>query len=125
MTERIAKRGRYLGMEIDNELKIDTHCEKLLKRASKVASIIYYMRVFFNSSQLYQIYKTNIQTIYQNGVLIYGTANKSLLIKIEKQQKIIIRNSFKLKKYESLVKIKENSNSATLENYISTSWLSY
>ena len=39
-------------MEIDNELNFDIHCEKLLKRASKVASFIYHMRVFFNSNQL-------------------------------------------------------------------------
>ena len=41
LTERIAK-SRYLGIEIDKELKIDIHCKKLLKRASKVASKIYH-----------------------------------------------------------------------------------
>ena len=76
-------------MEIDNELKFDIHCAKMLKRVSKVASIIYHMRAFFNSNQQYQVHRTYIQPIYQFGVLIYGTANnKSLLIKIEKQQKI-------------------------------------
>ena len=93
-TENFAKSGRYLGMEIDNELKFDIHCEKLLKRASKVASIFYHMRAFFNSNQLYKIYRTYIQSIYQYGVLIYGTANKSISTKIEKQQKMINRNSF-------------------------------
>ena len=52
LTEKFAKRGRYLGMEIDNELKIDIHCEKLLKRASKEASIIYHMRVFQQQSAI-------------------------------------------------------------------------
>ena len=47
LTERIAKRSRYLGIEIDKELKIDIDCKKLLKRASKVASKIYHTLASF------------------------------------------------------------------------------
>ena len=96
LTEKFAKKSRYLGMETDNLLIFDIHCKNLLSCASKVASITYHMRAFFNSNQLYQVYRTYLQPTYQYGVFIYGTANKSLLVNIENQQELIIRNSFKL-----------------------------
>ena len=112
-------------MESDNELKFDIHCEKLFKSASKVASIKYHMRVFFSSNQLHQVYRSYVQPFYQYGVLIYGTANKSLLIKNEKATKIDISELLKAKKnMKTWLRLKRNLKSATLENYISMICLS-
>ena len=105
LTEKFAKSRRQPGIEVDNELKIDIHCEKLLKRASKVASIIYQIRAFYNNNQPYEFYKTYIQPIYQFEVKIYGAANKSLLTRIEKEQRMTFRKIFKLKKMKVVLRL--------------------
>ena len=74
-------------MEIYNELNFGIHCDKFVKQAWKVASIINHMSALFIRNHLLQVHKIYVQPIYQYGVLVYSNANNSLLFKIEKQQK--------------------------------------
>ena len=50
---------------------------------------------------LLRAYCTYVQPIYQYGVLIYGTANKTSLMQLEKQQKYLLRIIFGLRKHQS------------------------
>ena len=75
------------------------------------------MRAFFGSNQLHQVYRGYIEPIYKKQY--YFTAlqpnhfNRDI-----KTTKMTIQNSFNKK---ALLRLKKNSKTATLENYISLS----
>ena len=99
--------AKYLGIHIDPSLSFQIHIDKIIKRTARTTFVIYQLRFVFRREYLFLIYKVYLQPIFQYGVLIYGTADKTKLLKLEARQKQIIRNCFCLRKFNSLQEIKE------------------
>ena len=91
---QVVTSAKYLGLEIDHKLSFKEHANQLLKKTAKNVPLLYQLKKFLPSSALLRAYKSFIQPIYQYGILVYGTADKKVMEKIENQQKLLIRIIF-------------------------------
>ena len=91
--------AKYLDLEIDQKLSFKEHVNQLLNKTAKNVTLLCQLKKFLRSSALFRAYKSFIQPIYQYGIPVYGTAEKSDE-KIENQQKLLIRMVFKKRKFE-------------------------
>ncbi len=93
---------KYLGLNIDKKLKFEEHIRTLTKRLLTNLQPLRFFKKFVSQKKMLQAYKIYILPILQYGVLSYGTANKTILLHLEKTQKMIWRIIFGIKKYESV-----------------------
>ena len=98
---KISDKAKYLGVILDNKLNFKEHITSVKLKCAKNISVFYQLRKFMSRPFLLRAYCTYVQPIYQYGVLIYGTANKTSLMQLEKQQKYLLRIIFGLRKHQS------------------------
>ena len=82
---------KYLGMFVDADLLIKSHIEYVRKRLGKQCGIICKLRHYVPRAQLINYYRTNIETIIQYGVLVYGCASMRNLMPVLISQKKILK----------------------------------
>ena len=70
---------KYLGVKIDNKLTFEEHIDYVQMKCNQYISILYQTKKYLQRELLLKIYKQYVQPQYQYRVLIYGTANKSVL----------------------------------------------
>ena len=64
-------------------------------------------RQFVSQKRMLHLYKSYIQLVFQCGVLIYGSANKTDLLALEKIQILVWRILFGVKKFNSINNIRQ------------------
>ena len=76
--------SKYLGLIIDQKPEFEAHLKGITKAIITNVSTIRYFSKVFDRKWLIRIYTTNIQPVVHYGALIYGTASKTRIMKIEK-----------------------------------------
>ena len=71
-------------------------------KCNQYISILYQTKKYLQRELLLKIYKQYVQQQYQYGVLIYGTANKSVLERLQHQQNFLIRKVFGFPKHKEV-----------------------
>ena len=84
---------KYLGVFVDNKLSFVSHVQNVTSRLSKQCGIMAKLRHFAPPprSNLIEYYKTNVNSIIQYGVLIFGCTSYSMLEPIFRLQKKILK----------------------------------
>ncbi len=82
---------KYLGISVDNKLTYLSHINTISKRLAKQCGVIAKLRHFAPRSKLLNYYKTNIQSILQYGILVYGCTSYSNLLPLFALQKKILK----------------------------------
>ena len=93
---------KYLGVKIDNKLTFEDHIDYVQMKCYQYISILYQTKKYLQRELLLKIYKQYVQPQYQCGVLIYGTANKSVLERLQHQQNFLIRIIFGSPKHKEV-----------------------
>ena len=82
---------KYLGVLLDNKLDFKKHIKSVAAKLTKFTGLFYKLRFILSIKQLVLVYKSFVQPVIQYGVLIYGTASKTILKFIEVKIKQISR----------------------------------
>ena len=93
---------KYLGLIIDKNLTFKEHIERVCKKLRQFNGILYLTRHFFSKRQLLMFYDSYAKSIIEYGLLIYGSASKCELEKINLLQKRILKTIFRKKIYDSV-----------------------
>ena len=72
---------KYLGLRLDSKLSFVAHIDYVNKRLGKQCGIISKLRHYVPRKLLIRFYKSNLNTIVQYGVLVYGCSKASNLKK--------------------------------------------
>ena len=86
------KTYKYLGVHIDDKMTWKHHIEKLCKKLSSVAGIIYRIRNRLSRKCLMLIYHGLVSSRLRYGILCWGTATKTLLNKLNVIHNRVVRN---------------------------------
>ena len=81
---------KYLGVRLDSKLTFKTHISDVVKKLSKQCEIISNLRHYASRSNLLNYYNTNVNSIIQYGILVYGCCSYSSLLPIFRLQKKIL-----------------------------------
>lgn len=84
---------RYLGIELDSHLKMDSHMEKIIRRCKPMLYSLAKLRSYINESTAIEIYKTYMMAILENG--LYLVDNPVLVEKLQKIQNRALRISYR------------------------------
>ena len=93
---------KYLGVYVDKTLRFREHIDYVEKKLNKFCGLIYRVRHMFNKKCLLMFYNSFAKSKICYGLLIYGSAAKTNLLKIEKAQRRILRAIFFKKIFDSL-----------------------
>ena len=93
---------RYLGILIDEKLYYKDQIQYLIHKMNVFCASFYKLRTVLNKNQLIFAYKTYVQPILQYGVLIYGTAAKGDIKKLNNKIKHLVRMLYGKPKFESI-----------------------
>lgn len=85
---------RYLGVEIDNNLKWNNHIHNLSNRLRKTIYIFKKLKQYMSKSLLRTFYFALVQSILSYGIIAWGGAANSTLQKIETLQNTIVKIIF-------------------------------
>ena len=77
-------------------------------------SILYPSRDYLITNRLLKVFKQYVQPRYQYGILIYGTAKKSTLQKLQRQQNFLLRIIFRLKIFQEVRSIRQKQKIASI-----------
>ena len=89
---------KYLSVHIDKNLRFREHIDHVVKKLNKVCGLIYRVRHLYPRKCLLMFYNSFAKSIITYGLLVYGTAYKTNMTKIEAVQKRILRAIFFKKK---------------------------
>ena len=92
---------KYLGILVDFKFSFVSHLSVLKSRLSKQCGIISKLRHYSPRNQLIDYYKTNVSSIIQYGILVYGCSSYSNLLPIYNLLKKILRLIYFRKKSDS------------------------
>ena len=73
---------KHLGVRLDWKLTFKTHISHVVKKLSKQCWIISKLRHYVSRSKLLNYYNTNVNSIIQYGILVYGCCSYSSLFPI-------------------------------------------
>ena len=82
---------KYLGINIDFKLGFSNHIDFVRKKLRKQCGIIAKTRHYVPSSVMFRYYESNIKSIIQYGILVYGCTSYNALPPLFELQKKIIR----------------------------------
>ena len=85
---------QYLDLKIDNKLAFEKHIDYVQMKGNQYISVLYQTKKYLQRELLLKIFKHYVQPQNQYRVLIYGTANKSVLERLQRQQNFLIRIVF-------------------------------
>ena len=77
---------RYLGVDIDVELKWNLHIGNLCKRVGKILNYMCRLKYFISASNLKTIYNTIVLPYFDYADVVWHSANKCLLEQLQKLQ---------------------------------------
>ena len=77
---------KYLGVICDDQIKWNTHIDKMVKKIGQMVGFLGRLRIFLNESILKLIYKSIILPHFDYGDFIYGSASKYLTERLQKLQ---------------------------------------
>ena len=80
------KSQKFLGVEIDENLKFDKHIEKICKKASAGIGAIRRIKPFVPPSSLENVYKCLVQPYFDYCAPVWDTRGKTLTDKLQKLQ---------------------------------------
>ena len=100
---------KYLGVNLDSKLTYRDHIEHVSKKLNKFSGMIYKVRDMYPVKCLLNFYSSFAKSVITYGLLVYGSAAKTNLEKIENAQRRILRAIFYKNKYESLGQIFEKN----------------
>ncbi|KAL1447745.1 hypothetical protein WDU94_009825, partial [Cyamophila willieti] len=86
---------KYLGIEIDQHLRWDSHIDTLVKRIRRLFHSFIVLRGFLNKTLLKEVYYALCQSSLEYGICAYGRANKTTLESIKVTQNTILKIIFK------------------------------
>ena len=110
---------KYLGLHLDGSLKFREHINYVVKKLNKFCGLIYRVRDLYPRKCLLMFYNSFARSIISYGILVYGSAAKTNLKKIENAQRRIIRAIFFKKRSESISNLLlENKILTVFELYI-------
>ena len=98
---------KYLGLHIDMNLTFKEHVKFVQKKFFGNIQSLRFFRQFVSQKRMLHLYKIYIQPVFQYGVLIYGSANKTDLLALEKIQILLWRILFGIKKFNSINNIRQ------------------
>ena len=96
---------KYLGLQIDPRLSFKDHIDQVVKKLNKFCGLIYHVRHLYPRKCLLMFYNSFAKSVITYGLLIYGSAAKTNLAKIDSAQRRILRAIFFKKKYDSMQEI--------------------
>ena len=96
---------KYLGVYIDKNLKFRDHIDYVVKKLNIFCGLIYRVRHLYPKNCLLLFYNSFAKSIIMYGILVYGSAAKTNLVKIEKAQRRILRAIFFMQRTDSLSEI--------------------
>ncbi len=82
---------KYLGLHIDYNLSFQSHIRSVADKVSKQCGIVAKLRHYVPRRKLIEYYKSNIKSILQYGILVYGCCSFSTLIPLLLLQKKILK----------------------------------
>ena len=97
-----SKTMKYLGVQIDNELKFLDHIDSLKKKLSKAVGIASQLRYFVSRVVLLKYHNFYVKPILQYGILVYGCTYITHLKKISLMQRKLLRLIFFKRKTMSI-----------------------
>ena len=110
---------KYLGIHLDSWLGFNHHIGYVVKKLHNFCGLIYRIRHLYDIKCLLLFYNSFAKTVICYGLLIYGTAAKSNLRKIQMAQGRILRAIFFKRKYDSLVNVlQQNKILSVFELYL-------
>ena len=84
----------YLGIMIDKKLCFREHSKREEEKLVQFCWLFYKLRKILNRSQLIKIFNTYVKPVVQYGILVYGTANKATMRKIDAKINRVLRVIF-------------------------------
>ena len=88
------KTCKYLGLHLDGSLKFRERIDYVIKKLNKFCGLIYRVRHMYPRKCLLMFYISFAKSIICYGLIVYGSAAKSNLKKIENAQRRILRAVF-------------------------------
>ena len=85
---------KYLGLHLDGSLKFREHINYVVKKLNKFCGLIYRVRDLYPRKCLLLFYNSFARSIISYGILVYGSAAKTNLKKIENAERRIFRAIF-------------------------------
>jgi len=82
---------KYLGVTIDDKLSWKPHIEQLEKKLSTACALICKLRYFVDQSCLLKYYYAHVYSHLQYAILAWGTANKTVLNKLNVLHRRVVR----------------------------------
>ena len=84
----------YLGITIDKKLCFREHSKLVEEKLLQFSGLFYKLRKILNRSQLIKIFNSYVKPVVQYGILVYGTASKATMQKINSKINRILRVIF-------------------------------
>ena len=97
----------YLGITIDKKLCFREHSNRVKNKLVQFCGLFYKLRKILNCSQLIKIFNTYVKPVVQYGILVYGTASRATMQKIDAKINRILRVIFFVQKFDSVSLIRE------------------
>ena len=91
----------YLVFQIHDKMTFRGHIDHVVKKLNQFSGLIYKVRHLYSSKCLHPFYYSYGESVIRYGLLVYGSAAKTNLKKIEKAQRRILRAVFFKKKDDS------------------------
>ena len=85
---------KYLGVQLDENLRFREHIDHVVKKLNKFCGLIYMGRHLYPRKCLLMFYNSFAKSIITYGLLLYGTAYKTNMTKIEAVQRRILHAIF-------------------------------
>lgn len=86
-----SKNIKYLGIEIDENLRWDSHINSITKKLTKLMYYFRNIRNILSKNDLYKVYYALCQSRIEYGIIGWGTASNIHIKKLAKTQKAIIK----------------------------------
>ena len=91
---------------VDMNLTFKEHVKFVQKKKFGNIQPLRFFRQFVSQKRMLHLYKIYLQPVFQYRVLIYGSANKTDLLALEKIQILVWRILFGVKKFNSINNIR-------------------
>ena len=85
---------RYLGIHLDKKLFFREHIDYVVKKLNKFCGLIYRVRHIYSRKCLLMFFNSFAESVICYGLLVYSSAAKTNLQKIERAQRRILRAIF-------------------------------
>lgn len=87
---------KYLGIEIDENLKWDKHASFITSRIRRLIYVFKTLRTIANNKTIMQIYKALCESILSFSICTWGGLAKTHMIEIERAQRALLKVALKL-----------------------------